>query len=150
MGVVITRFYSLPPLLSLFFILNILILSISWSFKGSFSISGKWKCIIDLFNEDAEEGNDTFYDQLYLWVRPSEDNLHFIKEHTVNAGCCQLVSIGCGSGLLEWLIQTATGRNTNFLNNDFYNLGNLTQITEVANDVFNLLKPSGYLTYNKV
>lgn len=61
-----------------------------------------------MFNEDRE-GNDSFYDELYLWVRPSEDNLHFIKEQTVNAGCCQLVSIGCGSGLLEWLIHTATG-----------------------------------------
>jgi len=75
-----------------------------------------------LFNEDTGERDDSFYDERYLWVRPSEDNLYFIKEQTVKAGCCQLVSIGCGSGLLEWLIHTATGRKNSFFELQIFQL----------------------------
>jgi hypothetical protein len=89
-------------------------LSISYtSFASHSSISGNWKNIIDMFHGEVGEGNDCFYDEHYLWVRPSEENLHFIKQQIVKAGCCQLISIGCGSGLLEWLIHKATGKNSN-------------------------------------
>ncbi|KAJ9599321.1 hypothetical protein L9F63_010188 [Diploptera punctata] len=70
---------------------------------------GKWKDVVNMFEESNVTNNEHFYDQRYLWIRPSEDNLQFIKEAAVNTGCLQIISIGCGSGLLEWLIQQATG-----------------------------------------
>ena len=63
-----------------------------------------------MFRDSNDSENECFYDQRYLWIRPSEDNLEFIKEETVKSGCLQIISIGCGSGLLEWLIHKATGK----------------------------------------
>ncbi|XP_069676558.1 uncharacterized protein [Periplaneta americana] len=61
-----------------------------------------------MFQEEQGQDGERFYDELYLWVRPSEENLHFIEQQTLKYGCSRLVSIGCGSGLLEWLIHKAT------------------------------------------
>jgi hypothetical protein len=96
-----------------------------------------------LFQEQSEEGKESFYDERYLWVRPSEDNLQFIKQQIVKAGCCQLVSIGCGSGLLEWLIHAATGKNNILNNNALYSLEIFHKLLEKSvkspnqeNDIF--------------
>ena len=63
-----------------------------------------------MFQENNGSKNEYFYDERYLWIRPSEDNLQFIKDEALKNGCLQIISIGCGSGLLEWLIHQATGK----------------------------------------
>lgn len=45
-----------------------------------------------------------------LWVWPSEKNLDFIKSVVIEQGCDSITSIGCGCGLLEWIIIQATGK----------------------------------------
>ncbi|PSN32352.1 hypothetical protein C0J52_21636, partial [Blattella germanica] len=72
-------------------------------------VLGKWEDIISLFKEDHNKYNDYFHDVRYLWVRPSEENLQFINDQIHKQGCHRLISIGCGSGLLEWLLHQATG-----------------------------------------
>nr|XP_023030258.1 uncharacterized protein LOC111518135 [Leptinotarsa decemlineata] len=44
-----------------------------------------------------------------LWVWPSEENLRFIKKIVEDSGCKGITSIGCGCGLLEWIISKSTG-----------------------------------------
>lgn len=63
-----------------------------------------WKKVIDLgqalpFNSRVK----------YLWVWPLQDDLERIQEALVCFGISRVLSIGCGTGLLEWLITAATG-----------------------------------------
>lgn len=44
-----------------------------------------------------------------LWIRPELSDLEYIKKAVESERLHKVVSIGCGCGLLEWLIQTATG-----------------------------------------
>ena len=44
-----------------------------------------------------------------LWVFPTEENFEFIANCMIELQCDRIVSIGCGSGLLEWMITEATG-----------------------------------------
>ncbi|KAG5899863.1 hypothetical protein JTB14_012330 [Gonioctena quinquepunctata] len=44
-----------------------------------------------------------------LWVWPSEKNLMYIQKMTTDLGCRGITSIGCGCGLLEWIITKSTG-----------------------------------------
>lgn len=64
----------------------------------------KWKEILDL-NQLSDNPNALNL----LWVWPSEENLNFIKtvlnEHNLGG----IISVGCGCGLLEWIINKSTG-----------------------------------------
>ncbi|KAK4319071.1 hypothetical protein Pmani_009965 [Petrolisthes manimaculis] len=53
----------------------------------------------------------TTWDPLLLWVRPQPCCLHAIAGHVRKAGLSALASVGCGTGLLEWLLQALTGVN---------------------------------------
>jgi hypothetical protein len=44
-----------------------------------------------------------------LWVYPSVDNFQFMKNCLGSLGCDNVLSIGCGCGLLEWMTTEATG-----------------------------------------
>lgn len=68
-----------------------------------------WKKIIELWDED--ETDTDFYGKSFLWIRPSEENLFFIAQAVREENMNEVVSIGCGTGLLEWLIQCATGND---------------------------------------
>lgn len=62
----------------------------------------KWREIISRYHNHAERNK-------LLWVFPSEENLEFIKEVLGEYKCNNVLSIGCGSGLLEWIVTQATG-----------------------------------------
>ncbi|ENN70224.1 uncharacterized protein LOC109545681 [Dendroctonus ponderosae] len=44
-----------------------------------------------------------------LWAWPSEDNMLFLKKALEEYGLKGVASMGCGCGLLEWIIQQFTG-----------------------------------------
>lgn len=55
-----------------------------------------------------------------LWVWPSWENLYFIQNIVNLNGSKGIISIGCGSGLFEWLLQQSTSKSrlnvsTNFV-----------------------------------
>ncbi|XP_042865359.1 uncharacterized protein LOC122248967 [Penaeus japonicus] len=56
-----------------------------------------------------QHGRHTHWDPLLLWVRPSHCCIQSIADHVRDAHCDALASIGCGTGLLEWLIHKLTG-----------------------------------------
>lgn len=66
--------------------------------------SKDWETILDLNsncdNRDALK---------LLWVWPSVKNLEFIKTIVHENECSGIISLGCGCGLLEWIIQQSTG-----------------------------------------
>ena len=68
---------------------------------------GKWEGIINL----GTNGEDYEVRRL-LWVWPSVNDLCWIKNVIYEHQLEGIVSIGCGSGLLEWIIQQYTGKNT--------------------------------------
>ena len=49
------------------------------------------------------------WDELLLWVRPSECCLQIIGKFITQQKLKGIASIGCGTGLLEWLIQNKIG-----------------------------------------
>ncbi|XP_043461305.1 uncharacterized protein LOC122497940 [Leptopilina heterotoma] len=60
----------------------------------------KWRDIIELLNNcDIENSRQL------LWVSPNFKNLSWIKNIINETNLKGIVSVGCGSGLLEWLIQ---------------------------------------------
>ncbi|XP_063217041.1 uncharacterized protein LOC134527926 [Bacillus rossius redtenbacheri] len=69
---------------------------------------GDWQRVVGLLSGDDGEG-DSFYDESYLWVKPTLQALMFVKEQTESSGASRLISIGSGTCLLEWLIHSATG-----------------------------------------
>ncbi|XP_017772468.1 PREDICTED: uncharacterized protein LOC108559633 isoform X2 [Nicrophorus vespilloides] len=44
-----------------------------------------------------------------LWVWPSLENVEFIRRTLCESNLSGMISIGCGCGLLEWILQEATG-----------------------------------------
>ncbi|CAG9787436.1 unnamed protein product [Diatraea saccharalis] len=62
----------------------------------------KWRDIVEKYHDHPERNK-------LLWVYPSENNFRFIKECLQQLGCDKIMSVGCGSGLLEWMITQATG-----------------------------------------
>lgn len=44
-----------------------------------------------------------------LWVWPNEEDIRFIQDYILKNGLKGVSSIGCGNGLLEWILQEATG-----------------------------------------
>lgn len=63
-----------------------------------------WKEIIQRYHDHPERNK-------LLWVFPSEDNIDFLRKCLVELNCDKILSIGCGSGLLEWILKEATGMN---------------------------------------
>lgn len=47
----------------------------------------------------------------FLWAWPTVECLQWLKTILVDNGIGSVLSIGCGSGLLEWLIEKTTGVN---------------------------------------
>nr|CAI5823481.1 unnamed protein product [Callosobruchus analis] len=68
------------------------------------SREGSWREVLKL-----NEKSDKIEARKLLWVWPSEDNLWFIRDAVVAFKCAGVISIGCGCGLLEWIIQKSTG-----------------------------------------
>ncbi|XP_038221630.1 uncharacterized protein LOC119839438 [Zerene cesonia] len=63
---------------------------------------GDWKTITRKYHDYPEKNK-------LLWVYPSEENFEFIKCKLLELNCSKILSVGCGSGLLEWMIDRATG-----------------------------------------
>ncbi|XP_057653712.1 uncharacterized protein LOC130892344 isoform X1 [Diorhabda carinulata] len=64
----------------------------------------KWKEILKL-----NENSDNLNALKLLWVWPEEKNFKFIKNLVKDLGYKGILSLGCGCGLLEWLINQSTG-----------------------------------------
>lgn len=67
---------------------------------------GKWEELLDLstsLTEDEKIG--------YLWAWPLKTNLKFLKNILSNFNINTILSIGCGTGLLEWIIKKSTGKD---------------------------------------
>ncbi|XP_037297057.1 uncharacterized protein LOC115447518 [Manduca sexta] len=62
----------------------------------------KWRDIVDRYHDHPERNK-------LLWVYPSGENFQFLKQCLEDLLCTNIVSIGCGSGLLEWIMSQATG-----------------------------------------
>ncbi|XP_071451268.1 uncharacterized protein [Hetaerina americana] len=69
----------------------------------------KWQDILCMYKHPHEDGETEDWDCGLLWLRPSERSLKFVGEQVSQHGLTKLLSIGCGSGLLEWLIHCSTG-----------------------------------------
>ncbi|KAJ8724613.1 hypothetical protein PYW08_016087 [Mythimna loreyi] len=61
-----------------------------------------WKEIVHRYHDHPERNK-------LLWVYPSENDFSFVKKCLQELQCDRIVSIGCGTGLLEWMITEATG-----------------------------------------
>nr|CAD7457665.1 unnamed protein product [Timema tahoe] len=67
----------------------------------------EWRRVLALLAGD--DTGDSFYDELWLWVRPSLGDLLYIGQEIRRTGSTRVVSLGCGTGLLEWLLHRTTG-----------------------------------------
>lgn len=66
--------------------------------------SGDWRSVIDLRDRfTRRELNRT------LWAWPTTQSLDNLRKVLVKNRCKRVLSIGCGSGLLEWLLHKASG-----------------------------------------
>lgn len=65
-----------------------------------------WKRALCLFAELDEIERTRF-----CWPLPDEEDMLWLAEQLHTLGVVFLVSIGCGSGLLEWAISASSGRN---------------------------------------
>ncbi|CAB3246978.1 unnamed protein product [Arctia plantaginis] len=61
-----------------------------------------WKEIVHKYHDHPDRNK-------LLWVYPSEENFEFLKLCLNNLCCDRIFSVGCGSGLLEWMVTQATG-----------------------------------------
>ncbi|XP_034828692.1 uncharacterized protein [Maniola hyperantus] len=61
-----------------------------------------WKAIVESYREHPDRNK-------LLWVFPTEDNFQFIAKCMEELKCSEILSVGCGSGLLEWIITEAIG-----------------------------------------
>ncbi|KOB77591.1 Uncharacterized protein OBRU01_01977, partial [Operophtera brumata] len=62
----------------------------------------KWKEIGEKFHDHPDRNK-------LLWVFPSEKDFQFLAGCVKELRCERMLSIGCGSGLLEWMFTEATG-----------------------------------------
>ena len=44
-----------------------------------------------------------------LWAWPTEQNLNFLRSTLNELNLQTVLSIGCGTGLLEWIVKESTG-----------------------------------------
>ncbi|XP_055632045.1 uncharacterized protein LOC129771921 [Toxorhynchites rutilus septentrionalis] len=71
---------------------------------GDCVASKNWKKVIDLGQALPIDKRVKF-----LWVWPRQQDLHRIRIGLNDLNISRVISIGCGTGLLEWLITRATG-----------------------------------------
>ncbi|CAG9768031.1 unnamed protein product [Ceutorhynchus assimilis] len=69
-----------------------------------FHSNNNWKEILRI-NEKSNDKNAL----KLLWVWPSEENLKFLESALAERNIQGVTSLGCGCGLLEWIIQAYTG-----------------------------------------
>jgi hypothetical protein len=62
--------------------------------------AGDWKGVIDFLNFGEHR-------PLLLWLRPDLAIFELIAKALSNHSISQLISLGCGTGLFEWMIQSA-------------------------------------------
>ncbi|XP_066153805.1 uncharacterized protein [Euwallacea fornicatus] len=67
---------------------------------------GDWKSILSLNNEGSL---DDFKKRKLLWAWPTEGSLAFVCAFFSNYRVTGVMSVGCGCGLLEWIIQEYSG-----------------------------------------
>lgn len=65
--------------------------------------NGQWQEITERYHDYPERNK-------LLWVFPSEGNFRFLRTCLADLNCDEIISVGCGSGLLEWMIVQATGK----------------------------------------
>lgn len=64
-----------------------------------------WREILNLKQSQSAE-----FDWVKLiWVWPEEENLKFIAKYVQQFGLSEVCSVGCGTGLFEWLLSECTG-----------------------------------------
>jgi len=69
---------------------------------SAFHKRGDWRAVMDMY-----EGG--FYDNSLLWFRPSLAALDFLRSNFESLQIKGVISIGCGTGLFEWLLHSFTG-----------------------------------------
>lgn len=65
----------------------------------------KWREILHL-----NENSNSEIARNISWVWPSEKNLNFIQQALKKFNLKGVISIGCGCGLFEWLLQQSSGK----------------------------------------
>ncbi|VVD00123.1 unnamed protein product [Leptidea sinapis] len=60
-----------------------------------------WRSIVNKYHNHPDRNK-------LLWVFPAEEDFEFIRLNMEKLGSGEILSIGCGSGLLEWMIHEAT------------------------------------------
>ncbi|XP_077288869.1 uncharacterized protein LOC143913135 [Arctopsyche grandis] len=58
----------------------------------------RWKDIINNFMDEKDKNK-------LSWIFPSESNLNFINSTLKECNLNSIISVGCGSGLLEWILK---------------------------------------------
>lgn len=67
------------------------------------SNANDWHGVIELSSQYSIDERTKF-----LWAWPSSECLEWLKRCLIQNGIQRILSIGCGSGLLEWLIEQST------------------------------------------
>lgn len=70
------------------------------------SLTNDWQAVIELFSEFPLDEKSKF-----LWAWPTHTNLIELRALLADNGIDTVLSIGCGSGLLEWVIKNAIDVN---------------------------------------
>lgn len=68
------------------------------------SASENWQGVIDICAAFSADEKSKF-----LWAWPTAECLKFLQSHLIANGIEAILSIGCGSGLLEWMIRQSSG-----------------------------------------
>lgn len=63
-----------------------------------------WQGVIDICASFSADEKSKF-----LWAWPTAECLAFLRSLLIENGITAILSIGCGSGLLEWMIQKSSG-----------------------------------------
>lgn len=68
------------------------------------SATENWRGVIDICAAFSADEKSKF-----LWAWPTAECLKFLRSHLIANGIEAILSIGCGSGLLEWMIRQSSG-----------------------------------------
>ena len=69
----------------------------------TYYLKGDWRSVVKLYDKG-------FNDEKLLWFHPESSGIDFLTKHLSDLGVSGVSSIGCGTGLLEWLIHSSTGK----------------------------------------
>lgn len=69
----------------------------------------QWEKVLEIGKDFTLEIRSKF-----LWAWPTEQSLDFINHNMKYFGIKRILSIGCGSGLLEWLLKEKSGKFITF------------------------------------